>query len=451
MKNGIGAGTIVAYSAPMVPIWMLHTPALSILPGIYATVSGVDLATIGLILMLSRVLDGVTDPLIGMLSDKTKSRLGRRKPWVLAGSLLCMIGVWFWFRPGPDTGALYFLLASMAVYIGWTMVEIPHGAWLSELAPEYSQRSHISGYRTTAIYLGYVVFWLGPFLPFFPTTEITPEVTSFLSWVVIVLLFITVTIAVIKVPLGRSLETEPVDLRAALSGFLRNKPMRLFAVILLSSWLSSGMVAGLYYFFVSAYLLIPAKFGHIGLAVAAIGFFSASLWGWIGSKIGKHRVLAICNLSTVLSLIAMGLIRPGANAFIALLTIFCLASLFTAGSTVGYYALMGDIVDYDELKTGSNKAGNYFALITLFQKIGLGAGAGVALLITSLFGFDPNSVNEGMALTGFFVAFIGIPVVLNLAAFVLALLFPITEARHQVIRKRLDSRAVRAAVATAGQ
>ena len=445
MKNAIGNGEVVAYVAPMIPIWMLHTPALSILPGIYATVSGIDLATIGLILMLSRILDGVTDPVIGILSDKTRSGLGCRKPWIIAGSLLCAIGVWFWFRPGPDTGALYFLLASVAVYIGWTMVEIPHSAWLSEIAPEYGQRSYVSGFRTTAIYLGYVVFWLGPFLPIFPTTEITPEVTAFLSWVVIILLFVTVPTAVAKVPLGSTQERQPLKLMAMLESLGRNKPMRLFGMILLSSWLASGMVAGLYFFYVSSYLQIATKFGHIGLAVAAIGFISASLWGWVGSKFGKHRILAICNLSTVMTLVAMAMIRPGENAFYALLAIFSLSSLFSAGSTVGYYALMGDIVDYDELKTGSNKAGNYFALITLFQKIGLGAGAGIGLLITSLFGFDPNAENKGLALAGFFVAFLGFPILLNFSAMVMALLFPITERRHRIIRKRLDMRAARAA------
>ena len=69
------------------------------------------------------------------------------------------------------------------------------------------------------------------------------------------------------------------------------------------------------------------------------------------------------------------------------------------------------------------------------------------MLITSLFGFDPNSANEGMALVGFFTAFIGVPILLNVLATVLALTFPITERRHQIIRKRLDTRAARAAVA----
>jgi len=429
---------------------MLHTPALSILPGIYATVSGIDLATIGAILMLSRILDGITDPLIGLLSDRTKSSIGRRKPWLIAGGLLCMVGVWFWFRPSPDTGALYFFLASVTVYIGWTMVEIPHGAWLSELSSDYGERSRISGLRTTAIYLGYVIFWLGPFLPIFATTEITPEVTTFMSYVVIVLIILTVAWAVLKVPVGNVSNTEMPKLKSATNGLIANKPLRLYAIIILASWLASGMVAGLYFFFISSYLGIPEKFGHIGLTVATIGFFSASIWGWAGAKLGKHRMLAICNLSTVITLVAMGLIRPGPGAFLAMLVVFSLSALFTAGSTVAYYALMADVVDYDTLITKNNNAGNYYALITLFQKVGLGAGAGIALVISSLFGFDANGGNQGTALLGFFIAFLGIPIVLNLLATVLAAKFPINRRRHQIIRKRLELRESRAAGAARG-
>lgn len=441
VNQKVSAGTIAAYAAPMVPIWMLHTPALSILPGLYATVSGIDLAVIGAILVTSRILDGITDPLIGYLSDSTRTAIGRRKPWIIAGGLLCIVGVWFWFRPSSDTGALYFFLASVTVYIGWTMVEIPHGAWLSEMSSDYGERSHISGFRTTAIYLGYVIFWLGPFLPIFATTEITPEVTTFLSYVVIVLIIITMTWAVLKVPAGNVRNSEAPNLKVAMIGLIANKPLRLYAVIILASWLASGMVAGLYFFFISTYLAIPEKFGHIGLAVAVIGFLSASIWGWAGAKLGKHRMLAICNLSTVITLVAMGLIRPGPSAFLAMLVIFSLSALFSAGSTVAYYALMADVVDYDTLITKRNNAGNYYALITLFQKVGLGVGAGTALIISSLFGFDAEGHNEGAALAGFFVAFLGVPIALNLLATVLAVNFPINRRRHQIIRKRLDQRA----------
>ena len=65
--------TITAYASPLVPIWMLHTPALSILPGLYATVSGIDLATLGAVLAVGRILDGITDPVIGVLSDRTRT------------------------------------------------------------------------------------------------------------------------------------------------------------------------------------------------------------------------------------------------------------------------------------------------------------------------------------------------------------------------------------------
>lgn len=450
MSRKLAVGTMAAYSAPMVPIWMLHTPALSILPGLYATLGGIDLMTIGAILAFSRFLDGFTDPLVGWLSDNTRTRFGKRKPWILAGSLLCLVGVWFWFRPGPDTGAVYFLLASAAVYLGWTMVEIPHAAWLSELTHGYNQRSRLSATRTTGIYLGHCVFWLGPFLPMLATREITPEVMRIQSWVIIGLLLVSVTWMLSRVPIGYSGSRSSPSIKRAAVAMGKNGPAKLLAAILLVSWFASGMVAGLYFFYISEYLQLGDKFGHIGLSVAVIGFLSASAWGWVATRVGKHRVIAICNFSTVLTLLAMAMLEPGTSAFYPLLLIFSFSALFGAGSTVGYYALMSDVVDYDELKTGAHQAGSYYALITLLQKLGLGAGAGSALILAALFGFDQNGNNEGQALIGFFVAFLGIPIVLNLVATFLVFNFPLDERRHRVIRKRLDSLARRRTVAAHG-
>src|SRR5690606_34815871 len=110
------------------------------------------------------------------------------------------------------------------------------------------------------------------------------DVTAALSYVVIVLIFITVIVAVLKVPAGTAVIHPNVSPKAALSQLASNKPLRLYGLIMLSSWVASGMVAGLYFFYVRNYLAIPEKFGHLGLAVAGIGFLSGSLWGWAGSK-----------------------------------------------------------------------------------------------------------------------------------------------------------------------
>ena len=210
-------------------------PRLSILPGLYATVSGIDLAVLGALLAASRAFDGVTDPVIGVLSDRTRTSFGRRKPWIVCGALLCIVGVWFWFRPGPDTGALYFLLASVAVYLGWTMFEIPHSAWLSELSGNYDERAKISAIRTAAIYLGHVLFWLAPFMPIFATTEITPEVTVWLSYAIIPLIVATVFWAVTRVPTGGQVASTTPNLKLALSGLLQNRPLQLYCAIILSA------------------------------------------------------------------------------------------------------------------------------------------------------------------------------------------------------------------------
>jgi Na+/melibiose symporter-like transporter len=107
-----------------------------------------------------------------------------------------------------------------------------------------------------------------------------------------------------------------------LLGFAGNRCLQLFSLILMCIFLASGMVAGPYFFLVSAYLQNRSKFGHDGLTVALIGFSSSVLWDWIDAIIGKHRMLAIRNLSTVLTLTTLALIRPGEDAFRNLMVVF---------------------------------------------------------------------------------------------------------------------------------
>ena len=431
----------LAYATPMVPVYMLHTPALSLIPGMYGKYGAVDLATIGLILIFSRLLDGITDPLIGYLSDKTNTRFGSRKPWIIVGGIISSIGVYFWFRPGPETGAIYFLFSSIAVYFGWTMIEIPHSAWLAELSQNYNERSRLSSYKISGMRLGYIVFWLVPFLPIFASTEITPDVTAFISWVIIGLLAVTVTVCVLKAPVGHKQQSvKRVGFLSMLHSLSKNKPLRFYICIQLMGKIASGMVAGLFFFFIVTYLAIGDKLSHINLALAFVGLVSVPLWGWITMRIGKHQTLTISNIFTILSLIAMGFVEPGPSAFMTMLIIFSLTSLLTTGYDIGLYALMADVADYGELKTGRSETGNYYAILTLLEKAGYGLGGGLALSIVSLFSFNPDGKNDDFAMSGFYLAFLVIPAILYTIAMIAAWLFPIDARRHAIIVKRIRSR-----------
>ncbi len=104
------------YALPIIPIGILHTPALSLIPAMYIKYAGISMTMIGIIVILTRCIDGLADPIVGYYSDRTSSRLGPRRPWILTGGILSAVSAYYWFQPSPETGPLYFLLASFGVY-----------------------------------------------------------------------------------------------------------------------------------------------------------------------------------------------------------------------------------------------------------------------------------------------------------------------------------------------
>ena len=180
------------YALPIIPIGILHTPALSLIPAMYIKYAGISMTMIGIIVILTRCIDGLADPIVGYYSDRTSSRLGPRRPWILTGGILSAVSAYYWFQPSPETGPLYFLLASFGVYLGWTLLEIPHAAWLPELVKDYDERSKLSAFRSAGQFIGQALFYCVPFLPFFATTDITPEVLGFIAKILPVLIIASV-------------------------------------------------------------------------------------------------------------------------------------------------------------------------------------------------------------------------------------------------------------------
>nr|WP_269845057.1 MFS transporter [Marinicauda salina] len=445
--QGLSRSAVVAYAAPVAPMSTLHAPALAILPALYANHTAVSLTTIGLILTITRLFDVVTDPLIGYFSDRSQSPWGRRKPMIVAGAALAAAGALFWLRPPPDAGATWFLLSSVAVYLGWTLVEVPHAAWLSEVAPRYDDRSRISAYRMAAYYLGYLGFVSAPLWPIFPTTEMTLQVTGAVAWILIAAIPLSVAWAVASVPraVGEPARQSEAGLIEVGKALLNNGPFALLSASFVVSATASGMVAGLYFFFIDSYLGILDRIAHVGLIVAGLSVGVAFLWPMVLKRVEKHRGLAFCSAGTALTLVTMALIPPGPSAFPMLAAIFGLSAVLTSGSQVCLMAIMADVVDFDEYKTGQNKAANYYAFTTLYTKLGLAVGGGAAFIIVGLFGFDPTGENTTVAMAGFFLTFIGIPILLNLSAAALIWIFPIDRGRHRIIERALRRRRARTA------
>ena len=148
---------LVGYGQFIVPLAIIGLPIGIYIPAFYAGTLGLDLATVGFILMIARLSDVVTDPLIGLLSDKTKTRFGRRRPWIVVGAPLLVISSLMLFRPPGEVTNLYLLIWISAIYLAFTLIAIPYIAWGTEIAGDYQDRSRVTGTREVFMQLGLLI------------------------------------------------------------------------------------------------------------------------------------------------------------------------------------------------------------------------------------------------------------------------------------------------------
>ena len=147
-------GRLLPYGVTGLPLAALLLPLYVYLPSYYAEGLGLGFAVVGGVLLAARLWDGITDPLVGWLSDRWTSRWGRRRPWMVVGTPILLLGAWQLFRPGESADWLHLLLWSGVLYLGATMVLLPYSAWGAELSPDYHERSRIAGAREIFVVVG---------------------------------------------------------------------------------------------------------------------------------------------------------------------------------------------------------------------------------------------------------------------------------------------------------
>jgi len=146
-QRTIDLRTLVAYGSLGFPIAILGYPMTLFLHPYYAGELGLGLAAISTVLLLSRLTDFITDPLMGWISDRTQTRFGRRRPFLVLGLPVMLLGIYKLFMPEPPVDIWYMLIWNMVVYLGWTIMVLPYGAWGAELSDNYMDRARITAAR----------------------------------------------------------------------------------------------------------------------------------------------------------------------------------------------------------------------------------------------------------------------------------------------------------------
>lgn len=427
---------------------LLFVPVMSVFPTLYEKYYAVSFAAVGTVMSLSRSLDAVVDPIIAYLSDRTRTPIGARKPWLIAGAILGMLGIYKLFLPVEKPDAIYFLIWSSVVYLAWSVMQVPHDAWATEMTGEYNERSRIFTFKGTAGQIGSFLFLGAPIILAtffgFKTTEMTPDVMRMVGTLSLVALPMVMFAAIVFVPQTRMIQGADIHFRATLRVIAENRPYRLFLLIFGIQGLALGIYAALLFPFIEGFLRIGDKFSLIMVVTAFFGLISMPPWLWAAKKFGKHQAWAVGSALTNLVLIGWLFVPSGPAALAPTLVISSVYGFFASCAAVCYPSILGDINDYGLLKSRANRPGTYFAGVALLVKLTSAIGGGLALALVGAFGFSTQSdaVLSTGTRVGVLSVFIGLHTLLQLIAVVLILRFPLDKRRHAIVRRRLDRLAI---------
>ncbi len=447
--------TIIAYGAPAMGAGYMYL-LLSIYMMKFATdVLLIAPAVMGVIYSMSRIWDAVSDPLVGYLSDRTTTRLGRRRTWILASSVPISASFYMVFAPptslDPQGLIIWTAVAVIGFYSAMTLFFVPHLSLGAELSTDYHERSRMFGTRHAAYIIGSILSLVS--LYYLINEELVEggdvrALAADIGLLAVVIMFALVIFAVVRLRerpefQGR-MNSGPIK---AFKDVWQNPHARLLLVVTFIEQVGSSAIAALTLYVTHYIVGAPAWAPIIIFAYMLPSSASVPMWIPLSRRFGKIRVWMGGMLLTGASFGGMFLL-PFLDELSMRLTWIIIMAFFAGlangcGGTMGP-SVQGDVIDYDEYLTGERKEGAYFAAWNFVQKSALGLMLLLTGFVLEFSGFVPN-VEQTMGVKISMVTLYGLfPLVCYAIGAALFSRFKLDEAAYKEIRIELDARAANA-------
>jgi Na+/melibiose symporter-like transporter len=435
---------LFSYALTEMPLAMAATPMALFIAPFYTRDLGLSLAAVGTILMLARISDVVTDPLIGQMSDRTRTRLGRRKPWVLLGAPMMLISVWMLFVPITPVTNLYFAFWLITLWLGWTFIGIPFYAWGAELSTNYHERTRIASYRTAFGVVGTLIAIVVPLVTggAFGYGYAIDESLHVVAICASVFLLVA-TVLLWYVPEGAPIESRRISLREGLRVMWSNGPFRRLMLGFTLASLGPAIGGPLYILFV-----IHVLEANIASNVVLLVFYVANLlgvgtWGVVARRFGKRKAWLMGMTTVLIAQPGYWLLGPGDLYW--MMVVFFILGIGIGSFSALPAAMKADVIDLDRLKSGEDRTGLFFSVWSLANKMVAALAAGFALNVVALFDFQAAGENGPTQIMALRVVFVFMPILFYICAFLVMWNYPITEARHRRLMGLLERRSERRA------
>lgn len=400
-------------------------------------------------IFIGRSWDYVNDPIIGHLSDRTRTRWGRRRPFLLFGALpFGLAFMLLWWRPPFDNTialAVYYGLAYVLYDTAATFVYMPYFALTPELTSDYDERTSLTSYRMFfSILAGLVAFTVplmivGSFSPEnAPRVLLTAAIFALAS-----VLPLWLTFAGTR-EREEFMALEQPSLRESLRAARRNRPFLFGVGIFLLTWVCVDILSATLLFFIKYVVVREPQADMIMAIIFIVAMATLPLWEKISRRWGKKK--AYIGGIAFWAVVQLVLVSLGPSSSLGLLYgLSFLAGIGVGAAHVLPWSIIPDAVEWDEWQTGERHEGMFYSLITLAKKVTSSFAIPLVLLVLEVTGYVPNAPTQpAEALTGIRIVIGPVPAVLLCGGIAFAAVYPLSKERFAQIRQELAVR--RAAV-----
>ncbi|MFP5271630.1 MFS transporter [Coleofasciculus sp.] len=426
-------------------------------------VAGLNASTAGSVLLISKAWDGINDPMIGWLSDHTRSPWGRRYPWIVCGAV--PLGVFFvllWIVPTfSNDGTLnqqallgYYGIVGVLFYAAFTSVLLPLSALVPELTQDYHERTSLISFKS-AFSVGGAIFALVLAQVIFSMVEHPSQKYLVLGIVCATCAVVSVYVSVLgtrKIVL-KAQEPETLNApvppslswRSQIGYIFTNRPFLCVMGIYLCSWLGVQITAAILPYFVINWMGLPDHhFTQVAIAVQGTALTMMFMWSFVSKRVGKKAVYLIGMPLLILAESGLFFLQPGQVGLL-----YGLAVLAGFGIATAYlipWSMLPDVVDLDELNSGQRREGIFYGFMVLFQKMGFAIALFLVGKILDWAGFipsvagEPNPVQPESALFAIRMIIGLLPTLILICGLVFTYFYPITREVHVQILHQLWER-----------
>jgi len=422
---------------------------------------GVSPGLISTALAIKIAVDAASDALFGWISDNTRTRWGRRRPFILVGGVLAGIGLPLMFAVGrgwTDQQYFLFMVVSLVIYVPvMSCFNMPWASLGSEMTPDYHERTRLMSAKNAIQKIPELAMFVAAqftTLALFNDASGKPDIllgaqvyTSILG-AVMVALSITIFLLVreryyekLVVP-----QTLRVPFKDTLYRTLRNRPFRLLLGTMLAYGLATAMVGTLGYYTTLYYvcrgnIALGTQWNSaMGVSGMVMGLAGIPFAGWVARRWGKRNALVTVLCLGVAAFIGDWFFYDPELPWLQVFASGCVAFI-GAGFWTIYGSAMADVIDHDELASGQRREGSFAACQSWISKVGLAMGNFASGWVLQFTGFDAKlPVQDEHAIFMIRVLLSGIPAVGLVIAVLIILRFRLSETRLREIRVSLEAR-----------